>query len=153
MNQNTSVISICTEYFKSKNQPIEILDAWYFCDNQKDADECAALVLTNTKRATATSKFWFELNDEPLPQVGDLNVVTKWNGAAQCIIRTTKIDIVPYSEIDETFAAIEGEGDKSLDYWRRVHWAYYSRELLGTIYKPSEDMLIVCEHFEVVFTK
>jgi hypothetical protein len=34
---------------------------------------------------------------------------------------------VPFEEVSEEFAAIEGEGDGSLRYWREVHWTYFGR--------------------------
>ena len=48
-------------------------------------------------------------------------------------------------------AAAEGEGDLTLEWWRRIHWAYYERELQGTGYVPRLDMPIVCESFECLY--
>jgi uncharacterized protein YhfF len=127
------------------------LSAWHFCDNEQDADECARLVLSGLKRATAPSLWYFESRNEPLPQVGDVHVVTNWAGEAQCVIRTTQVQIVPFREVTEEHAAAEGEGDRTLAWWRRVHWGYYHRELEGTAFQPREDMPIVCERFERVF--
>ena len=86
-----------------------------------------------------------------MPAVGDLDIVTNWQGVAQCVIRTTKVDIVRFCDVTAEHAAAEGEGDGSLDFWRRVHWAYYHRELAGTTYRPAKDMPIVCQYFERVF--
>jgi len=80
-----------------------------------------------------------------------LSIITDWNGEAQCIIETTNIDIVPYKDVTEEFAAREGEGDKSLEYWKRAHWSFFSREMKEIGKEPTEDMLVVCEEFEVVF--
>jgi uncharacterized protein YhfF len=150
-DNEVKVHELSKAYFNKIKQPARQLNAWYFCDNEKDANECAELVLAGIKRATATSIYAFELNQEPLPRLGDLNIITDWNGKPQCIIKTTQIDIIPFSNVSAEFAAIEGEGDKSLAYWRNVHWAYYNRELQSTQYQASEDMLIVCEQFEVVY--
>lgn len=65
------------------------------------------------------------------------------------MIRTTRVEIVPFDQVTAEHAAAEGEG-RSLDFWRRVHWPYYQRELEGTRYSPTKDMPIVCEYFEVV---
>lgn len=65
-----------------------------FCDNEIDADECAELVEKGIKRATATSLWWFEKNNESLPKVGDQYIVTDWSGNAKAIIETTKIEQV-----------------------------------------------------------
>ncbi len=146
-----SVEKITSEYFKSLNQAKTELVAFYFCDNEKDANECADLVLQNIKRATASSLWWYKSNNETLPQVGDRYIVTNWEGVALCVIEVEKVEITPFNKITAAFARREGEGDKSLAYWKKVHWDYYQRELANTKYFPSEDMPIVCEYFNVVF--
>ncbi|WP_193332880.1 ASCH domain-containing protein [Pseudoalteromonas ulvae] len=146
-----SVTTICHKYFKQCHLPYVALSSWHFCDNEVDANACAKLVLDDIKRATSPSLWWFEAHHQPLPQRGDLNVVTNWQGEALCIIETTHVAITPFNEITEQYAALEGEGDKSLAYWRKVHWDYYHRELAGTAFTPTDTMPIVCETFKVVF--
>ncbi len=125
--------------------------AWYFCDNKADADELAELVVQGVKRATAGALWSYEDEDEPLPQVGDCSVITDWEGNARCIIRTTEVEVVPFEAVSEEFAATEGEGDGSLEYWRRAHWAAFTRDFVGTEHVASSDMPVVCERFDVVF--
>ena len=48
-------------------------ESFYFCDNQKDANHCAKLVVKNIKQATAPSLWSFEINNEKLPRKGDKN--------------------------------------------------------------------------------
>jgi len=146
-----SVKAITKAFFNTLELPVKTLESWHFCDNEQDANECAQLVLDGIKQATSPSLWWYQANNEALGQVGDLNIVTNWAGEAQCIIETTKVSIVPFNEITEQYARLEGEGDKSLKYWQQVHWQYYSRELEHTEYTPSEDMPIVCEEFKLVF--
>ncbi len=125
--------------------------AWHFCDNEQDADELAALVKAGRKRATASAYWAYEDNREPLPEVGDYSVITNWDGEAQCIIRTTSVQIVPFGQVTADFARTEGEGDQSLDYWRRAHWASFTRSLQAIGKSPAEMMPVVCETFEVVY--
>ena len=127
------------------------LSSFHFCDNEHDANECARLVVAGLKRATSPSVWSFEIRGEPLPKPGDLHVVTNWAGEAQCIIRTTAVAVVPFQHVTEEHAAEEGEGDRTLAWWRPVHWDYYARELAGTEFQPSSDMPIVCERFERVW--
>ena len=86
-----------------------IPQSYYFCDNKKDADECADLVVKDIKKATATSLWYFEQHNEILPKVGDLAIVTDWTGNPKAIIETTKIKHVAFNEITAEFAEIEGE--------------------------------------------
>lgn len=127
--------------------------SFYFCDNRNDADECADLVVKGIKQATATSLWWYEKHGEALPGVGDQYVVTDWEGRAVAVIETTAVVPTPYNEISAEFAAAEGEGDKSLAYWKRVHEAYYNREMAPYGESFSEDMIIVCEHFRVIYPR
>jgi len=147
-----SVIELSTAYFNSLQQPVSLLPSYYFCDNEHDANECAELVLGGIKKATASSLWGFELSGEALPEVGDLSIVTNWTGVALCVIEVMNIEVTRFNDITPAFAELEGEGDKSLAYWKEVHWAFYSRELAGTKYSPSEDMPIVCEEFRVVYS-
>ena len=150
-NIDPSIIAMGKAFFSEQNQPYRSLPYWHFCDNEVDANECADLVVKGIKRATSPSLWWHQANNEPLPQVGDLNIVTNWQGKAVGIIQTTAVELVAFSDISADYARLEGEGDKSLDYWKRVHWEYYHRELAGTEYKPCPTMPIVCEHFTLVF--
>ena len=125
----------------------------HFCDNEKDANECLKLVLTGTKRATSHSLLGLQLRKEPLPKIGDFTIITDWKGKAQCIVRTVAVRLKPFYSIRESYAKIEGEGDKSLDYWKKVHWDYYTRELEPYGRNPVDSMIVVCEIFEKVYPK
>lgn len=124
------------------------ISSWHFCDNEQDANECARLVLSGQKRATAPSLWSLEHAGEPIPRMGDLHVITDWLGKAQCIIRITNVEVVPLNEITEEHARAEGEGDGTLTWWHKAHWAYYQRELAGSGYQPQVDMPIVFVRFE-----
>lgn len=82
--------------------------AWHFCDNESDANELVQLVPAGTKRATAGLLSSYEAEGEPVPQVGDLSVITDWDGRAHCIIRSTSVEIVPFQAVTREFATTEG---------------------------------------------
>jgi uncharacterized protein YhfF len=126
-------------------------DTWAFGDHAALANELVELVLCGEKRATTPSVWELEAADEAQPAPGDFHVVTDAAGIARCVIRTTCVDVVPFNEVDAEYALLEGEGDKSLEFWRRSHWAYYRRVLADTAYQPSPDMSVICQQFEVVF--
>ncbi len=73
------------------------------------------------------------------------------HGIARCVIRTTAVEIVPFDAVDADFAYDEGEGDRSLEYWRDAHWAYFTQELAGLGLEATHDMPEVCERFEVIY--
>ena len=125
----------------------------HFCDNEKDANECAKLVKKGIKRTTSHSLLGLQCRKEPLPKVGDFTVVTNWEGKAQCIVRTKTVKLKPFFSIDEAYAELEGEGDKSLEYWTKTHWEHYKRELEPFNRVPRDSMIIVCEEFEKVYDR
>lgn len=127
--------------------------AYYFCDNKQDANECAKLVVKGIKQATATSLWWYKKHHEQLPKVGEQHIVTDWDGNAKAIIEITKVTQKSYNEITPEFAEIEGEGDKSLEYWQKVHKAYYMREMEPYGETFNENMIIVCEYFKTIYLK
>ncbi len=129
----------------------ESYSAWYFCDNRADADELAELVRAGVKRATAGALWSYEAEGEPIPHVGELSVITDFDGNARCVIRTTSVEIVPFEADSAEFAATEGEGDGSLEYWRRAHTAAFGRELAAIGRTLAPDMPVVCERFDLVF--
>lgn len=158
MNQSVNLMwADYLDYLLYEPQPqpqqnaADVPPAWYFCANEADANACAQLVFAGIKRATSPSLWFFESSNEPLPQVGDLNIVTDWSGKAVCIIRTTQVQILPLNEITETHAKIEGEGDGSLAWWYKAHWDYYQQELQDTGRIPQPDMPIVFQEFERIF--
>jgi len=126
-------------------------DAWHFCDNQEDADELAELTVSGVKTATASAYFWYEDGTEPLPTVGGHSVILNWAKEAVCIIRMTNITVVPFCEVSAEQAYKEGEGDRSLAYWREVHKQYFERDLIEAGYHFDENIKVVCQEFKVVF--
>jgi len=122
-------------------------------DNEKDADLCANLVCKETKRATSHSLQVLQLNGLPLPKIGDFYVVTDWEGNAKCVIRTTAVKLLPYFSVREEQARLEGEGDKSLEHWKKTHWDCYIRELEKFGKTPKESMIVVFEEFEMLYKK
>jgi len=130
--------------------PTEMPIVFHFCDNQKDADTCAELVVAERKRATASSLAELELAGLPAPITGDYAVITDWSGEARAVIRTTSVEIRKFGDVDEAFAREEGEGDLTLEWWRSAHRAYYERVLAESAYRIDDDLQIACERFEVV---
>lgn len=125
--------------------------AWPFGNGPEMAKELADLVKSGEKTATCSLHLFYEIDDEPLPKVGDFNVITDWEGSAEALTETIDVKILPFKEVDATFAFKEGEGDKSHSYWRNAHIDFFVNELAELDKKFNEDMLVVCEEFKVVY--
>lgn len=114
-------------------------------------DKLARLVMAGTKTATCSSLALMRHEGEPMPKSGDYSVILDSAGNAVCIIRTTRTYVETFRNVTEDHAFKEGEGDRSLDYWRRIHMEYFS-EVLGAVGLPfDEDSELVCEEFELVY--
>ncbi len=136
------------EQFASSNEICAQFDAWCFGD---DADGLASLVLEGTKTATASAYPLYELEGEELPREGQYSVVLWKDGTAACIIKTTRVYIVPFCDVSAEQAYREGEGDRSLLYWQKVHRDFFTKELKESGLSFTEDMKVVCEEFIKVY--
>jgi uncharacterized protein YhfF len=124
---------------------------WHFCNDQPGADELARLVLAGKKTATAGLLWSYESEGSAVPQPGDLSIITLWNEEPVCIIETTSTHVIPFNEVPASFAYDEGEGDRSLAYWKKVHQIFFSEECISIGKTPEPDMPVVCENFQVVY--
>ncbi len=135
-----------------KYKNVELPESYYFCDNKKDADNLAELVKIGVKTATSSLYCLYELEQEKLPKSDDLAIITDFEGNAVAIISNSKVEIIKFSEVTEELASREGEGDKSLQYWRKVHIDIFTKWLKEFNMDFDESMEIVYENFEVLFT-
>jgi uncharacterized protein YhfF len=124
-----------------------------FGDSPELADELIGLVVDGPKRATAGALADYEHAQEPLPFVGRLAIATDGSGRPRAVLRTTEVRVGPLSSVDERFAWDEGEGDRTLSWWREAHEEFFARFLptIGVVFDP--DMATVFERFEVLYTE
>lgn len=102
-------------------------------------ERLAALIIAGRKRASA-----WNAKGGDVTEPGKRWVVTA-QGRPVCVIETLTIEHRRFDAVDEAFAATEGEGDGSLEFWRAVHEDFFTRE--GDF---APDMLLCCETFRLV---
>ena len=142
------------DYRRSQPEPApprDYYEAFHFGNTQAMADKLAALVAGGVKTATSALLWHYEAAGKRLMQVGDLSIVTTWDGEPVCVIETTEVRVLPFNQVDAQFAYDYGEGDRTLAWWQERLWAYYQRECAGLGRPAREDMPLVCERFRVVF--
>ena len=124
-------------------------EAWAFGDPSLPdlATKLALLVRDGPKRATAGLASDYEDENEKLPEVGDVSVILDGEGSPVCVIRTTKVEIREFGDVDEAFAWDEGEGDRTLEWWRRAHLRIF--EYRGIHVDDGTPMVL--EHFELLW--
>ena len=120
------------------------IDAWAF---GVQADQLADLVLRGEKTAYQL----YQLENEPLPQVGSFDVILDSQDKAVCIVEITKVSVLPFKEVSAEHAFKEGEGDKSLAYWQQVHEAFFTECLAEAGLEFSQETGVVLEEFRKVY--
>ncbi|NPV77787.1 MAG: ASCH domain-containing protein [Anaerolineae bacterium] len=125
--------------------------AWSFGNSPEMADRLGDLTRQGVKTATSALLWEFEATDEALPKPGDLNIILNGKGEPLCIVETVEIEIKPFDQVDERFAWEEGEGSRTLEYWRAVHWEFFGQSCARIGRQPNERMPVVCERFRLVF--
>ncbi|MCM4171784.1 ASCH domain-containing protein [Arenibacter sp. TNZ] len=130
---------------------VEAPKVLHFSDNEQDADHFVGLIIKDIKKATSFSLLGLQNRKEPLPKIGAFMIITDWNGKAKCIIRTTAVKLKPFFSITKDYVQLEGMGDKSLEYWKKYHWDYFTRELAPYDRVPRDSTIVVCVEFEKVY--
>lgn len=102
-------------------------------------ERLAALVIAGRKRATVWD------GREANPTVPGMAWAVMAGGRAVAVIETVAVGWRRLDEIDAEFAALEGEGDGSLAFWRLAHEAYFRAE---GYYRP--DMWLWWEEFRLL---
>lgn len=126
------------------------LEAFHFELSEYWANELLRLVLIGQKRATASSFLSYQTEGSRVPQVGDLSIVTDWEGNPKCVIETTQITILPFKEMTYDICKREGEDD-NLESWQKGHLKYFTQEGQKLGYEFTQEMPVVFEDFEVVY--
>ncbi|APQ17521.1 ASCH domain-containing protein [Maribacter hydrothermalis] len=150
--ENASARNMWGNYLKNHLEDVfhEAPKTMHFGDNEQDANEIAKLIKNGTKKAISYSLLGLQNRNEPLPKIGDYIVVTDWSGEAQCIVSTKAVSLKPYFSIDETYAQLEGNGDKTLNSWKKYYWDFFTKELQKFNRQPRESMIVVCQTIEKV---
>jgi len=119
-------------------------------DSPALSEALLALIRSGQKRA-GTGLLWaMDADGETVPCVGDIEIVVDHLDEPALVTRITAVETVAYCDVTPEYAAIEGEGDGSLEYWRDAHWRFFGRECARIGRAPSQTMPVVCSVIEVL---
>ena len=110
-------------------------------------DQLALLVRDGVKTATACHPDEFAATGEKVPEVGDYWVVLDSKDQAHAVTRTVEVRPTRFEDVDEQFAYDEGEGDRTLAWWRDAHIQYFQDAGLPI----GPDTVLILERFERVW--
>lgn len=122
----------------------------HFGEDARVASLLVDLIVAEQKTGTFTSPWIFEGNANERPVVGGYTVVTDFDANPRLLLRTTAVRTMRFDEISEAETRVDGPAVRPLEAWRRVHWAYFERKLAELNRKPSLDMPVTIEEFEMV---
>jgi uncharacterized protein YhfF len=122
----------------------------HFGQDARVADLLVNLIATGEKTGTFTSPWIFAGDPDEEPVLGGYTVVTDFFANPKLLLRTTAVNTMRFDEISEAETLVDGPAVRTLDVWRRVHWAYFERKLAKLNRIPSPDMPVTVEEFEVV---
>lgn len=148
---NQAAQAYWNEYWKDQDQDQpKSVNAWQF---GADPDYLAQLVIDGIKTATCSGFIFYEHENEPIPTTNDYGIILNSDDKPVAIIKTVEVGLTPMNQVTEEFAVAEGEGDRSYQYWLEAHEKFFRDELKTIGREFSEDMLLVCERFEVIDVK
>ena len=132
-----------------KVKPLRLLDQSHHGLGTRG--DSGSFELSPSKTATGFLKWVHDAENKPIPEPGDLSIVTDGGNHPLCIIMDTEIRVVPFEEVDERFAYDGGEGDRTLASWREGYWAMIVADCAGLNRVPTRKAPIVRERFRVVY--
>ena len=112
------------------------------------ADQGALLILNGTKTLTS-SPFW-DYPDGKIPFVGALGVLLDGSRRPRGIVETTRVEIMPFGALTEEMARAYGEGERTVEWWRRVMGAFYRASAARHCEVLTDDTSLIWEWFTVV---
>lgn len=141
---NEAAMKFWNAYWGKADKPTNV-EAFCFGDTP---DELAAMVVSGDKTATCNALRLYELNNEPIPRVGEYNIILNKALDPVALIQLEKVEFIPYDEIDERFAIAEGDG--SYENWDNIHTRYFTEALSQFNETFNRKILLVCQHFKVL---
>lgn len=133
-------------------EKIKFLEGWHFGGKGSGLEgPLAALVVQGIKTATSSWYESYDVTGDELPKVGEQSYILNAQDQPVCVIEVVRVDIKAFLEVDAHFAFLEGEGDKSLAYWRKAHEDFFTAcaPEIGLSWNANTQHS-VCETFKVL---
>ena len=124
----------------------------HFGNTANLAAELGALVASGRKTATAAYDDVYSHYKIERPQMGDTEIICDFAGSLLAVIEISDLRVIPFEEVGADHARLEGEGDRSLEHWRRIHREYFEAEGEAIGVPFSDGSLILCQRFRLVYS-
>lgn len=132
---------------KPENPRVEVSIA----GNEEIADELLELYLCGKKTAGSGLVKDYQSAGDPLPEVGNYWIILDSRSEAQCIVKTIRVEFYQFDQVPVEVAIAEGEGDLSLEYWRKAHIDFFTPYLKDWGIDNLDEETLITEFYEVVY--
>ena len=122
------------------------LDEWHFGTDKKTADRLFDLVKLGRK--TATSYLYEENNFHD--DTNKYSILTNWDKSSRILLNTISIKVVAFKDVLPEHAYKEGEDDRTIKSWKRIHEKFFTKILQEKGQPFSPDIKVVCEEFKII---
>lgn len=119
--------------------------------NKEIADELLNLFLVGKKRAASGLVKDYEVKSIDFPKIGDHWIILDSREEPKCIVKTVNVEFCQFDKVSEKVALAEGEGDSSLEYWRKAHIEFFTPFLEGLGITDLDNETLVTEYYELVY--
>ena len=119
--------------------------------NSNITDELIELYLCGKKRAGSSIVEDFTSAGDPLPAVGDYWILLDSHKKPVLLLKTVRTVINRFKSVPLEIALAEGEGDLSLEYWKRVHAELYTPHLKQWGLSNLDEAHVITEFFEIIY--
>ena len=118
-------------------------------------DQLVAAIVSGAKTTTTGLIADYEHENEPLPRVGQREVVVDSAGQPVTVIETVAVRVIRLGDIDLAHVLGEGEGYTTVAQWRAAHEEFWHSELMrealdDASFTVDDDTLAVALEFRVV---
>ena len=120
--------------------------------DESSCDELVALIASGKKTAGSSLLKDYLSCDEQPPEVGRISLVVDSKGQPVCIIEITDVIQYAFKDVSEAIAMAEGEGDLSVEYWKKVHADFFNESKEALAIDSLDDEIIVTEFFKVIYS-
>jgi 5-formyltetrahydrofolate cyclo-ligase len=134
-----------------EQKPREAFVSAGYAGTPEMTDELLHLYLSGKKTAGSSLVEDFLSAGDALPRVGNYWIYLNSSGEPSCILRTERTVIHKFKDVPLEIAIAEGEGDLTLEYWKRAHSDLYLPHLEQWGIEDLNEATVITEFFSIVY--
>ena len=111
-------------------------------------DRLVSLILSGRKTATSSLVSDYELEGEPLPVPGELELLLDSGDRRVAVLETLAVAVVPLADVPWSHVLAEGEGHATLAGWRQDHEEFWAAN--SPAGQLADSTAVVMQEFRVL---